>query len=191
MTDSIAEVDETEARSRKDWYDLLDQVADECLDAADGQIKLAAEAMQLRVRQDPLLQQAIIEILVVQACTDHVRKRLRHRNARVWRANQDGFHSGDRLRRASRLSRSLMDYHLRGGIKLGQATREVVRENAEMQDRQSRRMAKTALWFAMIAAEMQPGQVVEEVFTEAQLAEMHARVLRSNSVLIGSMSDVE
>jgi hypothetical protein len=170
---------------RTGWHGLLDKAADEALERWDNNIHLASKTMQAAVRADPRLSKAVFEILVAEACTDRIRRRLQIKNNAIWHNKEpfDATMRGARLRSAAELSREyrLMEYSLRGGLMLGDATRKQVRENAEMQDKQARRMAQTALWLALIADRMhgKRGETVSSVLTELELRELQKLVLDS------------
>ena len=157
-----------------EWHKLLDGAADECLTAHANDVQQAAILMKARVRSDPRLREAMLEILVGEACHDRVRRRLQIRNQALWHQKEevDFGQRGARLKRAAITSRKfkLLEYSLMGGIPLGTATRKQVLENANFQDRQARRMSQPSLWLALIADQMvDDKQIVRDIFNEDEL----------------------
>lgn len=170
-----------------EWHQLLDGAADESLKLHRGNLKGAAQAMASKVRADPRLAQALLEVLVLEACADRVRRRLQILNQATWYQAEpfDPTMRGDRLKRAARTSRhyKLMEYTLRGGLPLGDATKEQVKQNFEFQDRQARRMFQTALWLGLIADQMSDDkhQIVRDVLSEEDLRELQTLAISSAS----------
>jgi hypothetical protein len=161
------------------WHQLLDKAAASCLEKHPGHLHEAAEAMTEMVRGDPRLREAMLEVLVKEACHDRIRRRLQVANQSAWHQTDpfDPTSRGDRLKRAAKTSRyyRLMDYNLMGGVPLSLATRVQVENNAHFQDRQANRMAQTALWLGLIKDRMDPTkkkQVVRDVLTEEDLREL-------------------
>lgn len=166
------------------WQKLIDGAADDCLEQHARSVKLAKEAMVNRVRADPRLREAMLEVLVTEACADRIRKRLQIMNASLWHQSEpfDLTMQGKRLQTAAATSRfyRMMDYSLIGGLALGDATRVQVIANSKFHERQATRMFQTSVWLDSIASgmdAMKTKQKVSEVFSEERLRQLQQQAI--------------
>lgn len=169
---------------RTEWNEQLDDTAEEAIAACPGDLHAAAKEMERRVRRDPRLQEAMLEVLVAQACYNRVRKVLQERNSGIWHGHEsvDKTMRGDRLRRATRVFAKfrLMEYNLRGGLPLGKATRLDLETNAYFQDRQAKRMFETGMWLKFVADELpndDPRAIVEDYVSEQRLHDLQTQAI--------------
>jgi len=176
--------DKLSAEDKLKLHAALDAAADDALRLHPGNITAASRVMQTKVRTDPRLQRALLEILLVDACTDRVRRRLQLANQQAWHEGEvefDRTQRSQRLRRAAKVNREfqLMNYSLIGGKTIATATRADLRKNSEFQSRQGSRMLQTSRWFDLIADELadkSDDTIVRDVLGETDLRELQRAV---------------
>lgn len=166
------EAEERAARQKAEWVSAIDALAEDCAKSFPHSITQAVDAMADRIRSDPRLSEAALELMLKQACRDWIRSNERKRNAQIWHPEPDRTMRGSRLRKAgqTRYTERMMDYRLTSGIRLGDAKRPELLEDANFHLTQGQTMIKKGHWFQLIADRLPNDEAaVADVHTEQGL----------------------
>lgn len=160
----------------------LSQLAREVLTEADGDTETASEALTNRLLEDRSLLQSVIS----QAVADAVAYRVRYsmRSERAWIVRQatrppaapSHGSKDDVIALAKGLAASLLDMPLARGVRLRDATREQVQEQADMYAAQASDMGHKARWLNLIAQAIPADSTVGDVLTDARATELWKEV---------------
>lgn len=148
----------------------VSQAAVEALVGADGDVKAATAVLLKKVRQSRQLRDALTEPLLEQACYNAITAQCRRQRRQIWTPpNYEAGGNGDRV---IALARSLLDFPLPGGRRLGEATRDEVVDAARFYAAQADDMTHKARWLARVAEALSDAQCVADALDEARLAEL-------------------
>lgn len=148
----------------------VSQAAADALQAADGDVRKATEAMLAAVRKSRRLRDALTEPLLETACYAAITAQCRKQRSRIWTPpNYSEAGNGDRV---IALARTLLDFPLPGGRRLGDATRAEVVDAARFYTSHAEDMAHKARWLARVAEAVPDGQRVADALDEARLARL-------------------
>ena len=146
---------------------LLAQVAQECLDEADGDLTKATNLLQARVESDMDLYKQLLGHLVRQACYGEVdRLRRRHNQKCVGTPQPPPERERDRLRASAT---SLYNFKLLRGVSLGEATRSQILETANFYKKQADSMKGTADWLFSVASKLSATKKVKNQLSLEEL----------------------
>ena len=151
----------------------LSAMAREALDDADNDVAKASEALKARLLTRPEVLDRIITEVVSVAVSTRVGGAMRSERRAIILGSmrQIGGGGRDAVRALSAVvGRSILDFPLAGGVRLRDATREQVIEQAALYERFAADQAHKARWLNAIAADVPPGAVVGTAITEARAA---------------------
>lgn len=162
----------------------LTDLARQALEDSDGMVEEATAALMAQVLKDRKLLQAVLQDAVETAATTLVTGAMRKDREAI----QNSFRSGATKPRiegatmvavvAESMIRSLLDYPLAGGVRLRDATRDLVERQAEIHGRLADNNKKKAKWFTAIAAAIPEGARVGDVLTEARVDELYTEAFQ-------------
>lgn len=149
----------------------LESLAREEMDRADGDYEKACIALCARLRRDaPLLKSIVAHIMerLVKSAFRHLDRQERERIVRS--ANMS---SAERMAvLAGGMTAALLDFPLRKGIKLRDATREQVMDQAEFYGSAGADMLHKHRWLTTLAQALPADKCVGEVITEDRAVEL-------------------
>lgn len=148
------------------------RLAREALSATDGNVRRATDALVERMAGDANLLREVIRAAVTDAVNLRVQAAHRHNRAAILRVTTGGRAGVEAL--AAGLTAAILDMPLARGVKLRDATREEVVEQAERYAAQASDMGHKARWLRLIAQAVPAGKRVGEVMTDERAAELHA-----------------
>lgn len=155
----------------------IHDIAREFLDDAGGITSVAIERLQQLIREDEALRIAIAADAVMAFAAQHIEKKMREDRAAIWtRAAQKGEVTKPKTSvaaLANGIRESILNFPLAGGIRLRDATREQVEEQAQRYAAASRDMGHKARWLSAIAQRVEPGQTVGECLSEDDALALH------------------
>jgi len=148
----------------------LSSLARDHLKECDGDVEAASAALYDELDGDKYLLSIIAEQAIREAVKSYVS--LAHRNDRVAIIKSIQPRVLDIAGAVKRLEKSntrmILDFPLAGGIKLRDATKEQVQDQADMYGRTERDAAHKRVWLERIAKLLKPGQVVGKVINETK-----------------------
>lgn len=152
--------------------------AQAALQNAGGDVTAATEALTARVLKDPDFISIHMSDVVKTACYQAVASVMRSERRVVWTTPQPT--SVERRAQVNALAaggqRTLMDFPLPGGKKLGEAFRPEVAEAATLYGSQARDMAWKSRWLELVAQSLPDGKPVRVALTPERLAELQQEV---------------
>lgn len=148
----------------------LASLARQALADADGKVDVASAALSRTLLADKALLRSVIEAAVRDAVAGHVRGAMRHDRQAIVRASRIGLDASDRM--ASFVARSLLDLPLAGGLKLRDANKKQVLEQAEIYMRQGADMLAKGKWLRAVAKALPAGKTVGDGLSEAKVAQL-------------------
>lgn len=158
----------------------IPSTARHALETASGDVVKATEIMAARVAKDPTLYRHLMDPLVKNACYDAISQQCHRERRAIWHAKQPTTEAarGRILALAGGTAATLMDFPLPGGMRLAAATRADVTAAAEFYGKQSKDMSGKAKWLQLIAQHVPAKKTVNEVMTDARLAELREEATR-------------
>lgn len=158
----------------------IHDIAREFLVDAGGLTSVAIERLQRLIQEDEVLRVSIAADAIMAFAAMNVQKEMRADRAAIWaNASKPGDTTKPKTSiaaLANGLRDSLMNFPLSGGIRLKDATREQVEDQARLYAAASRDMGLKARWLTAIAQRVQPGQRVAEVLSEADVTALHGEI---------------
>lgn len=160
---------------------ILDDLAREAWQQADGDVDIAVDTVMSKLKADSSLMRAAIEPMLQWACRSAVESIMRaSRQQYRQSATVPSQNVLDGLR--SRAERNLMDFPLRGGKKLGDATGAELIEEAVDRELSATTMIRDARWFRLIASDLSaPTVVVRSELKPADLERLQRKADRQRS----------
>lgn len=147
----------------------LPNLAAEHLRKAEGDTAEATRSLIALLTGDPSVRAAVIDAAVEEAARSMVGHAMRAERAAIWsgraptpKTSVTAFAGG--------MARSLLDFPLAGGLRLGDATREEVAAQAALYAALRDDAARKARWLTAIAAALPEGARVRDAMTEAQVS---------------------
>lgn len=158
--------------------DSLTDAARIALATADGEVRRATDLLYERAMTDQAFLDHHFREAIRTACYAAVSGCVRQERRAVFAMPQPT--SPERRAQINALAsgsiRSLMDFPLPGGKRLGDATRGEVSEAADAYGKQARDMAWKSRWLGHIAQSLPDGKRVADVLTDERLEELRAEV---------------
>jgi hypothetical protein len=153
----------------------LNAVADQCIEEADGDNRVAATLLEARVRESEGLRYDLTDPLISTACWTLIRSRCKAARRPYWSATApkppDPKEQGRKVREIGRLS--LYDYWLTPTLKLGDAKKGDLINTADFHSGLVKSNAIREKWLRSIANEMKSDRViVRKAVKEKRLAEL-------------------
>lgn len=143
------------------------EIAREYLRDADGDTQLATERLSARLRDDKQLRDTIVEDAIMAFASNTVEEQMRAERRAVWaEAGRSNQPKTPVAALANGISRALLDFPLRNGKRLRDATREEVLEQARAYETSARDMAFKARWLILIGQRVEEGRKVGECVSE-------------------------
>lgn len=149
----------------------LGALARESLDKASGDTTAATEALVARLLSSKALLRAVIANAVADAVSYRVEMSMRTRRRDIVAATTGPGRAGV-VSLARGLTMALLDMPLANGVRLRDASRAQVVEQATRYERQAADMGRKARWLTIIAQSTPPDRKVGEVLTDARAAEL-------------------
>lgn len=149
----------------------LPALAREHLRASSGNARAASASLLRTLLADRAALRAVIEAAVRDAVVYRVESAVRHRRAAVI-ASAERDRKGAVIALARGISASLLDMPLAGGVRLGDATRDQVTEQADRYEAISSDTGRKARWLRLIAQSVPPGRIVSDVMDADRAAEL-------------------
>ncbi len=144
----------------------LGQIAAECLAGSEGDWVTAAIAMRKQIDSDPKARGELLNPLISGAIWDRIRQAAHNDRTKCLQPNA-GSDSTDGLEAMAR--RTLLDFQLRNGLRLGDATRSDVKQAADWYGTLARANGTNALWLDSIVKRLKDdNKLVSDVLTEKQ-----------------------
>jgi len=145
---------------------------------ADGDVVAATSKLFLRVIEDHSFIKEFLSEIVRKACYEAVAGQVRADRRQVWSTLQPTAEarSAQVMALASGTVRTLHDFPLPGGKKLGDALRGEVVAAADFFRGQASDMARKAHWLQHIAQHVPDGKTVRDVLSAERLAELRDEV---------------
>lgn len=169
---------------------LIFDATDEALEKSGGEIKNAVILLEQNVRRCSDLYNAIVESGIKDLCYEAIRLRLMHlRQSIVKQTNTKdrALPSADRGFSDTGLSavaainlKSLMNFPVTGGKRLGDCTHAEVAESAQKYYAQGLTMMSRGKWLALIAQSISGNKLVKDVLTEDRLHELQVEADRED-----------
>ena len=157
----------------KDGKRNLSQNAAHCLSEADGDWVNAAKAMRGEIDSDEVLRAELLSPLISGAIWDLIRHAA-HRDRSKCLQPDAGEDNTDGLRAMAR--RTLLDFQLRNGKRLGDATRPDVLQAADWYGVLARTNGTNAKWLSAIAKALpDDDKTVSDVLTEEKARDLRTR----------------
>lgn len=151
------------------------EIAREYLHSADGDTLLATERLSARLREDKPLRDAIVEDAIMAFAATAVDDQMRAERRAVWaEAGRATKPKTPISALANGISRALLDFPLRNGKRLRDATREEVLEQASAYGASARDTAFKARWLTLIGQRVDEGRKVGECISEDDAFAMRA-----------------
>jgi len=147
---------------------------------AGGDVSAATTALVTRAMTDSAFLREHFDYAIRAACYSAVASCVRQQRRAVWSTIQPTTEErrAQIAALAAGVMRTLHDFPLPGGKRLGDATREEVVAAAEFFGRQARDMAWKSRWLAHVAQALPPGRKVSEVISAERLEELRQEVQR-------------
>lgn len=152
----------------------LGQLARDYLSKHDGQTDAAVEALTKALLRDKPLLRSIIKAALHDAVSYRVEASLRTDRRQIMRTagqSRDGV-----IALANGLSRALLDMPLANGLRLREASRTQVLEQASRYDGLAKDMGRKARWLELIGQSIPDGKTVGDVMDDARAAELWMEV---------------
>lgn len=148
------------------------QVADECIEEVGGDWTAAADRFRQRLDSDRELYDELVAPLIEGAIWDAIRGASSRQRRRFCEesAPAHGSEGAEALARAN--ERDLLDYPLTGGVRLGDATRDVLIEQIALHRAQARGNLIAATWLRKIADVLKDDERVGDRFDHERLAKL-------------------
>lgn len=161
----------------------LHDEARDFLVAAKGDVALATKRMAQKALDDHAYLRRFLTETVRAGCAEAIAKAQREQRGRLWNATAP---NPERARAqvialAAGTIRSLMDFPLPGGLRLGDAGRDDVQVAAVFYGKQAKDMAGKSRWLHLIAQSLPPQKKVAEVLSLKRLEELREEVSRDDS----------
>lgn len=160
------------------------------LKANDGDVEKSKAYLDRRLQAEADLRRTVIAQILDYAIGQRVQQAMRDKRRTLVHAvttasvNQDYGAQRERyLSLAEPIRESLMDFTLRGGLKLRHANRDTITQQTDFYEKQSNTMAQTARWLRLVLQGLPENKVVEHVYTESRLAELwreSAKLIKEN-----------
>jgi hypothetical protein len=149
-------------------------VARESLEDAGGDVIRATDAMVAVVQKDQRLFRDLMSPLVKSACYAAVRSQCRAQRRTIWHAAQPSADSerAKVVALAGGIAATYYDFPLPGGVRLGDAMREEVKDAAGFFAKQSEDMGHKARWLQMIARATPADKRVRDALTLKKIESM-------------------
>ena len=151
-------------------------MASQCLESADGNWEKAARLLRRRVNRDPKAKESLFERAFDQLCWLEIRMAARQ-NRQLCLTGREGKDSPVGLEQMAETQRlDLLDYSLRGGVRLADAHRPELEFEADFSGKLARSNGIKARWLRMIHDGLPDDQkTVSDLFSNTQLSEMRTR----------------
>jgi hypothetical protein len=158
--------------------ETLRDAAKAALLQAGGDVRRATDALAARAMDEPEFLKAHYAEIIRTASYDAVSGAIRAERAIVWNTPQPTTieRRAQVTALASGTVRTLLDFPLPGGKRLGDATRGEVGEAADLYGSQARDMAWKARWLAHVAQSVPDGKRVADVLTAERLEELRQEI---------------
>jgi hypothetical protein len=157
----------------------LNRIAAECLRESDGDWEAAALAMRKQIDSKPRLRTELMKPLIAGAIWDRIRFAAHEDRKKCLRPDA-GEDNTDGLEAMAR--RTLLDFQLRGGTRLGDATRPEVTEAADWYGTLARTNGANAAWLKSVARALPDDEkLVSDVLTEDQARRLRTRAEKSST----------
>lgn len=153
----------------------LMEIVREELKRADGMAVDAAPRIADIVRGDAALFRVVADPLIDAACYEMAAQQVRQTRKVVWTPPRT-VSADDQRARVVRLSDSnLLNFPLPGGLRLGAASRDELREAAGFYARQASDMAWKSRWLDLVQKRVPKTKCVADVLTDADLRDLQEK----------------
>lgn len=151
-------------------------LARKALAASEGDVDKAKVYLDRQLRRDVALRQTVIAEIMAYAIKNRVQHSMRSDRAALvravtvlpdFRAQRERY-----LTLEKPIRESLLDFTLRGGLKLRNATRATIIEQIELYEKPAADMSHKARWLRFVLQGLPDNMAVETVYTEARLLEL-------------------
>lgn len=148
----------------------LAELARQALADAGGDVAKATAALSNALIADRDLLRGIVRAAIKSAVQTHVQGAMRQERQAIVRASRIGPDAS--LRMARFVARSLLDMPLAGGLKLRDANKKQVLEQAEIYRRQGSDMLRKSKWLRAVAKALPDGKTVGEGLSAAKVQQL-------------------
>lgn len=148
-------------------------LAADCIKRADGNAQQATTYLIAEVSKSNALFRELMSPLLKTAAAELIGSQIRQTRNLTW-DRKEAAERGKSLALAlvHGTVRSLLDFPLPGGKRLGDATAEEIATAAEFYRKQAEDMADKAAWLRLIAARVPANMVARQALTDADLQSM-------------------
>ena len=147
----------------------IDRAATDCLDEA-GEWAPAAELLRKRIRRSAALQQLFVEQMLESGVWEAIRRAAQRDRHKCQRSDTG---TDDTRGIEQRAARTWLDWPLRGGVKLGDAAEEHLREEIDWYGTLARVNGARARWMELILKRLKRrDQKVREVLGDEQIEQL-------------------
>ena len=157
----------------------LDHIAALCLENAEGEWQTAALAMRVEIDSNLELREELLAPLISGAIWDRIRKAARNDRRKCLQPNV-GEDNTDGLKAMAR--RTLLDFPLREGTRLGDATRPEVAEAADWYGVLAKTNGTNATWLKSVARALPDDEkTVSDVLSEDQARRLRTKAEKGST----------
>ncbi len=150
------------------------QIARDCLVEADGDWKVAARIFKKRIEFDAALFKEVAESMIDEAIWQQIKRAAYSQRQSFWsasvKAGEDDTKGIEQM-----AHKNLLEYPLSGGLKLRDATKNKLKEEAEMHDTFAESNASKARWYRLIIKAMGGADVVGLALNEVDLENLREK----------------
>lgn len=150
----------------------LISLAREYLAEANGDTDAAAAELGDYLTGDPVALRSVLDEALSLAASEVVTSEMRRVRNSLWQNPQP---KTSVLSLANGIANSLLDFPLAGGIRLRDATKEQVAEQAHLYRTHGSDMIRKAGWLDAIAKRVPEGTTVGEALTESDVLDLHKK----------------
>jgi hypothetical protein len=154
-----------------DAPETLAQLARAALRKADGNTTTATATLTRRLLRSPAVLRTVIEAAVLDAVQYRVEAAMRTDRAQILRVTTSG--RGAVVALANGISRAILDMPLANGLRLRDALREQVIEQADRYAAIAEDTGHKARWLTLIGQSMPAKKTVGQVMTDERAAELY------------------
>lgn len=149
----------------------LPGLARQALDLNDGNTELATDWLAEKVMKDPILLRIVINEAVRAASSTHIEEAMRHKRRSILRATTGS--KGAVVALSTGWTAAILDMPLANGIRLRDATKAQVIDQAQRYAATAQDAGHKARWLSAIADAVPAGKRVGEVLSDEAAAKMY------------------
>lgn len=157
--------------------ETLASVAREYLHDAGGDTAAASARLIKRIEKDAEFRTSVVAEAIADAAEIAVGTAMRHHRSAVWNGIVPKAKTSV-VALANGITNALLDFPLKGGVRLRDATREQVLEQSHLYRTSAADMSAKHRFLAAVAKRVAPGKTVGDSLTEEQVRAMHERAVK-------------